>query len=74
MSERRLLWAVGLSRRQNVYAADVALIFSVAKQRHRVVNSAAYDEALPRRGSRTVWFTDAASRGIRPLPSRRLEP
>ena len=31
MSERGLLWAVGLSRRQNVYPADVALIFPVAK-------------------------------------------
>ena len=27
LSERGLLWAVGLSRRQNVYPADVALIF-----------------------------------------------
>ena len=31
LSERSLLWAVGLSRRQNVYPADVALIFPVAK-------------------------------------------
>ncbi len=31
MSERGLLWAVGLSRRQTVYPADVALIFPVAK-------------------------------------------
>ena len=31
LSERGLLWAVGLSRRQNVYPADVALIFPVAK-------------------------------------------
>ena len=31
LSERGLLWAVGLSRRQNVYSADVALIFPVAK-------------------------------------------
>ena len=30
LSERGLLWAVGLSRRQNVYPADVALIFPVA--------------------------------------------
>ena len=27
LSERGLLWAVGLSRRQNVYPADIALIF-----------------------------------------------
>src|SRR3981189_706436 len=31
LSERGLLGAVGLSRRQNVYPADVALIFPVAK-------------------------------------------
>ncbi len=31
LSARRLNWAVGLSRRQNVYPADVALIFPVAK-------------------------------------------
>ena len=31
LSERSLLWAVGISRRQNVYPADVALIFPVAK-------------------------------------------
>ena len=31
LSERGLLWAVGLSRRQNVYPADVALNFPVAK-------------------------------------------
>ncbi len=31
LSERGLLWAVGLSRRQTVYPADVALIFPVAK-------------------------------------------
>ena len=30
LSERGLRWAVGLSRRQNVYPADVALIFPVA--------------------------------------------
>lgn len=31
LSERGLLWAVGRSRRQNVYPADVALIFPIAK-------------------------------------------
>jgi SRSO17 transposase len=36
LSKRGLLWAVGLSRRQNVYPADVALIFPVAKTgKHR---------------------------------------
>ena len=33
--ERGLLWAVGLSRRQNVSPADVALIFPVAKTGRR---------------------------------------
>ena len=33
----------------------------IAKQRHRVTNSAAYDAALLRqRGSLMVWFTDSA--------------
>jgi SRSO17 transposase len=31
MSERDLRWAVGLSRRQNVYPVDVGLMFPVAK-------------------------------------------
>jgi SRSO17 transposase len=35
LSERGLKWAVGLSRRQNVYPADVALIFPVAKRPSR---------------------------------------
>ena len=35
LSERGLLWAVGLSRRQNVYPADVALTFPVAKTGRR---------------------------------------
>lgn len=35
LSERGLKWAVGLSRRQNVYPADIALIFPVAKTGNR---------------------------------------
>jgi SRSO17 transposase len=35
LSARGLLWAVGLSRRQNVYPADVALAFPVAKAGNR---------------------------------------
>jgi SRSO17 transposase len=31
LSQRGLLWAVGLSRRQNVYPANVALIFPIAE-------------------------------------------
>ena len=32
----------------------------IPKQRHRAMNSAAYDAALRQRGSLTVWFTDTA--------------
>ncbi len=32
----------------------------IPNQRHRAMNSAAYDAALRQRGSLTVWFTDAA--------------
>jgi hypothetical protein len=32
----------------------------ILKQRHQVTNRAAYDIALPQRGSQTVWFTEAA--------------
>ena len=39
LSERGLLWAVGLSRRQTVYPADVALIFPVAKNRETTQTS-----------------------------------
>jgi SRSO17 transposase len=35
LSKRGLLWAVGLSRRQNVYPADVGLVFPVAKTGRR---------------------------------------
>ena len=35
LSERGLLWAVGLSRRQNVYPTDVGLVFPVAKTGRR---------------------------------------
>lgn len=35
LSERGLRWAVGLSRRQNVYPADVVLMFPVAKTGRR---------------------------------------
>lgn len=35
LSKRGLLWAVGFSRRQNVYPADVGLIFPVAKTGRR---------------------------------------
>lgn len=35
LSERGLLWAVGLSRRQNVYPADIGLVFPVASKGRR---------------------------------------
>src|ERR1700712_3103363 len=35
LSERGLLWGVGLSRRQNVYPADIGLVFPVAKTGRR---------------------------------------
>ena len=35
LSERGLLWAVGLSQRQNVYPADIGLVFPVAKTGRR---------------------------------------
>ncbi len=35
LNERGLKWAVGLSRRQNVYPAEIALIFPVAKTGNR---------------------------------------
>lgn len=35
LSERGLLWAVGLSRRQNVYPADIGLVFPIAKTGRR---------------------------------------
>src|SRR3546814_11911664 len=35
LTDRGLLWAVGLSRRQNVYPSDVALIFPVASMGHK---------------------------------------
>jgi SRSO17 transposase len=35
LSERGLLWAVGLSRRQNVYPSDIGLVFPVAKTGRR---------------------------------------
>ncbi|WP_429600416.1 IS701 family transposase, partial [Sphingomonas zeicaulis] len=35
LSERGLLWAVGLSRRQNVYPADISLVFPIAAKGRR---------------------------------------
>ena len=40
----------------------------IPRQKHRVINSAAYDAALRQRGSLTVWFTDEAIAGWRAAP------
>lgn len=48
-------------RRCVPFKANAERRHHIPKQRHRVTNSAAYDAALRRRGSLTVWFTDAAT-------------
>ena len=40
----------------------------IPKQKHKVLNSAAYDASLRQRGSLTVWFTDEAVEGWRAAP------
>ena len=40
----------------------------IPRQKHRIINSAAYDAALRQRGSLTVWFTDAAIEDWRAAP------
>jgi len=40
----------------------------IPKQKHKVMNSAAYDASLRQRGSLTVWFTDEAIAGWRAEP------
>ena len=42
------------------FKTNAAQRHHILKQRHRVMNPAAYDAALRQRGSLTVWFTDAA--------------
>src|SRR5690348_18503490 len=48
--------------------ADAARRHRIPRQRHRVTNWAAYDAALRRRGSLTVWFTDEAVAAWRAAP------
>jgi hypothetical protein len=50
------------------FKANAARRHRIPKQRHRVTNWAAYDAALRRRGSLTVWFTDAAIAAWRAEP------
>ncbi len=40
----------------------------IPKQKHKIMNSAAYDASLRQRGSLTVWFTDEAIEGWRAEP------
>jgi hypothetical protein len=50
------------------FKANAARRHRIPRQRHRVTNWAAYDAALRRRGSLTVWFTDEAIRAWRAEP------
>jgi hypothetical protein len=50
------------------FKANAARRHRIPKQRHRVTNWAAYDAALRRRGSLTVWFTEAAIAAWRAEP------
>ena len=62
LSERGLLWAVGLARRQNVYPPDVALTFPVAKsgrrRQYRIPDCAPVSAAVMLEGEtwqKTTW-------------------
>jgi hypothetical protein len=50
------------------FKANAARRHRIPKQRHRVTNWRAYDAALRRRGSLTVWFTGAAIAAWRAEP------
>lgn len=50
------------------FKANTARRHHIPKQRHKVTNWAAYDAALHRRGSLTVWFTDEAIAAWRAAP------
>jgi hypothetical protein len=50
------------------FKANAARRHRIPKQRHKVTNWAAYDAALRRRGSLTVWFTEAAVAAWRAEP------
>jgi DDE family transposase len=50
------------------FKANAARRHRIPRQRHRVTNWAAYDAALRRRGSLTVWFTDEAIRAWQAEP------
>jgi hypothetical protein len=50
------------------FKANAARRHRISKQRHRVTDWAEYDAALRRRGSLTVWFTDAAIAAWRAEP------
>jgi Transposase DDE domain len=50
------------------FKANAARRHHIPEQRHRVTNWAEYDAALRRRGSLTVWFTEAAIAAWRAEP------
>jgi hypothetical protein len=50
------------------FKANAARRHRIPKQRHKVTNWVAYDAALRRRGSLTVWFTEAAIAAWRAVP------
>ena len=50
------------------FKANAARRHRIPRQRHRVTNWAEYDAALRRRGSLTVWFTEAAIAAWRAEP------
>jgi Transposase DDE domain len=50
------------------FKANAARRHRIPKQRHKVTNWAAYDAALRRRGSLTVWFTEEAIAAWRAVP------
>src|SRR5690349_5205173 len=50
------------------FKANAARRHRIPRQRHRVTNWAAYEAALHRRGSLTVWFTDEAIRAWQAEP------
>ena len=50
------------------FKANAARRHRIPKQRYRVTNPAAYDAALRRRGSLTVWFTEEAITAWRAEP------
>lgn len=79
LSERGLLWAVGLLRRQNVYPADIGLVFPVVASRHMQLLPLAFSDecysATITSGltptcyiEQITWQVHGSSSAIRPFP------